>query len=185
MQRTYNLNKNVTKLRMKAKASSRQIGDFLIWFLRLNKKQYFAELISSLGRFLNGFLRLLYKAFIAYAAFYRLCSHLKTNLSECNFLQRRIWSFTRCFNINDLCFNISQSSFSILRCNRVRPLACYGHFQEKSGKLKLLKTQLQHANDRWNYVYFHKWTCLSLTINNDDNRTDFCEFISSNFFKDI
>ena len=51
MQRTYNLNKNVTKLRMRAKASSRQVADFLIWFLRLNKQQYFAELISSLVRF--------------------------------------------------------------------------------------------------------------------------------------
>ena len=54
MQRTYNLNKNVTKLRMHAKASSRQVGDFLIWFLRLNKRQYFAELITTLEGFPNS-----------------------------------------------------------------------------------------------------------------------------------
>ena len=56
MQRTYNLNKNVTKLRMHAKASSRQIGDFLIWFLRLNKQQYFAELITTIVGFPNSVL---------------------------------------------------------------------------------------------------------------------------------
>jgi len=49
MQRTYNLNKNISRLRMNAKASTREVADLLIWFLRLNKKEYLAELIITIS----------------------------------------------------------------------------------------------------------------------------------------